>query len=60
MRAWEREKGRGDPTVYERDVFPQIQQLTVPQLMKLTGLSQFTVGRCGRAIGGFRLGIGKR
>jgi CRISPR-associated endonuclease Cas1 len=41
MRAWEREHGKGEPEVYEREVLPKIQQLTVPQLMKLTGLSQF-------------------
>jgi hypothetical protein len=41
MRAWEREHGRGDPEVYKRDVLPRIQELTVPQLVKLTGLSQF-------------------
>jgi hypothetical protein len=40
-RAWEREQGRGDPELYEREIVPRIQQLTVPQLMKLTGLSQF-------------------
>ncbi|MEX0983921.1 MAG: CRISPR-associated endonuclease Cas1 [Actinomycetota bacterium] len=41
MRAWEREHGRGDPEVYEREILPRIRELTVPQLMRLTGLSQF-------------------
>jgi hypothetical protein len=41
MRAWERQHGKGDPKVYERDIFPKIQRMTVPQLVKLTGLSQF-------------------
>ena len=41
MRAWEREHGKGDPEVYERDILPGIRAMTVPQLMKLTGLSQF-------------------
>jgi hypothetical protein len=41
MRAWEREHGRGDPDVYDREILPTIQEMTVPQLMKLTGLSQF-------------------
>ena len=41
MRTWEREHGRGDPEVYERDILPRIRRMTVPQLMKLTGLSQF-------------------
>jgi hypothetical protein len=41
MRAWERENGRGDPTVYEREILPMIQEMTVPQLMRLTELSQF-------------------
>jgi CRISPR-associated endonuclease Cas1 len=41
MRAWEREHGRGNPEVYEREILPQVQRMTVPQLMKLTGLSQF-------------------
>jgi CRISPR-associated endonuclease Cas1 len=41
MRAWEREHSRADPTVYEREIRPVIQTMTVPQLMKLTGLSQF-------------------
>ena len=27
--------------MYERDVLPRIQAMTVPQLVKLTGLSQF-------------------
>ena len=41
MRAWEREHGNGDPEAYEREILPSIQAMTVPQLMKLTGLSQF-------------------
>jgi hypothetical protein len=41
MRAWERERGKGDPRIYEREVLPRIQEMTVPELMKLTGLSQF-------------------
>jgi hypothetical protein len=41
MRAWEREHGRGDPEMYELELVPRIQAMTVPQLMKLTGLSQF-------------------
>jgi hypothetical protein len=41
MRQWEREHGRGDPEVYEREILPQIQAMSVPQLMNLTGLSQF-------------------
>jgi len=41
MRAWEREHGRGDAETYDREVLPRIQEMTVPQLMKLTGLSQF-------------------
>jgi len=41
MRAWEREHGKGSPEVYEREILPRIQQLTVPQLVKATGLSQF-------------------
>jgi CRISPR-associated endonuclease Cas1 len=41
MRTWERAHGRGDPETYEREVLPRIQTMTVPQLMNLTGLSQF-------------------
>jgi hypothetical protein len=41
MRAWEREHGRGDPELYGREVLPKIQEMTVPQLIKITGLSQF-------------------
>jgi hypothetical protein len=41
MRAWEREHGNSDPEVYDREIRPVIQRMTVPQLMKLTGLSQF-------------------
>ena len=41
LRAWEREHGKGDPELYEREILPTIQEMTVPQLMKLTGLSQF-------------------
>jgi hypothetical protein len=41
MRAWEREHGRGDPEIYDREVLPKVERMTVPQLMKLTGLSQF-------------------
>jgi len=36
-----REHGKGDPRIYEREVLPRIQEMTVPELMKLTGLSQF-------------------
>jgi hypothetical protein len=45
MRAWEREHGRGDPEVYDREVVPRIQAMTVPQLMRITGLSQFHCGK---------------
>jgi hypothetical protein len=41
MRAWEREHGRGDPGLYEKEVLPQIQGMSVPELIKLTGLNQF-------------------
>jgi hypothetical protein len=41
MRAWERKHGRGDRGLYDREVVPRIQQMTVPQLMTVTGLSQF-------------------
>ena len=41
MRSWEREHGRGDSEVYEREILPRIQKMAVPQLMKLTTLSQF-------------------
>jgi hypothetical protein len=41
MSAWEREHGRGDPETYEREVLPRIKAMTIPQLMNLTGLSQF-------------------
>jgi hypothetical protein len=41
IRAWEREYGRGDPDRYKWEILPQIQKMTVPQLVSLTGLSQF-------------------
>ena len=41
MRGWEREHGRGDQERYDLEIRPRIQGMTVPQLMKLTGLSQF-------------------
>jgi CRISPR-associated endonuclease Cas1 len=41
MREWEREHGRGDSEVYQRQILPRVQQIPVPQLMKVTGLSQF-------------------
>ena len=41
MRAWEREHGKPDPELYQREVLPRIQMMTVPQLIQLTGLSQF-------------------
>jgi len=41
MRAWERDHRRPDPEIYEREILPRIQEMTVPQLMKITGLSQF-------------------
>ena len=41
MRAWEREHRKGNPEVYEREILPRIREMTVPQLMKLTGPSQF-------------------
>jgi hypothetical protein len=40
-RVWEQEHGRGDPDVYLSEVLPLIREMTVPQLIKLTGLSQF-------------------
>jgi NADH:ubiquinone oxidoreductase subunit len=41
LRSWEREHGRGDLVLYEREVMPKIQRMTVAQLMKVTGLSRF-------------------
>jgi hypothetical protein len=41
IRSWEREQGRVvDRQRYEKQVFPAIQQMTVPALTALTGLSQ--------------------
>jgi CRISPR-associated protein Cas1 len=41
MRAWERAHGKPDHKFYEREVLPLIRDMTVPQLTRLTGLSQF-------------------
>jgi hypothetical protein len=40
-RAWERGHLPVDPTAYEREVRPAIERMSVPELMKVTGLSQF-------------------
>ena len=41
IRAWEREHGKvKDQERYEREILPAIQELTVPTLMAITGLSQ--------------------
>jgi hypothetical protein len=41
MRAYEREHGLPDPVRYEDEILPAIRALTVPALMRLTGLSQY-------------------
>jgi hypothetical protein len=42
IRAWEREHGRfHDPETYASDILPQIQTMTVPALVNLTGLSRY-------------------
>jgi len=41
MREWEREHVGGDPDLYEREILPTIRAMTVPQLMKVTGLSTY-------------------
>jgi ribosomal protein L37E len=41
-RAWEREHGLvTDPTMYEREILPKIQTLSVRRLVALTGLSEY-------------------
>jgi hypothetical protein len=43
-RAWEREHGPvEDPTVYDRDILPRIQAMSVRRLVALTGLSEYYV-----------------
>jgi ribosomal protein L37E len=45
-RAWEREHGpMADPMVYEREILPKIQAMTVRRLVALTGLSEYYVWR---------------
>jgi hypothetical protein len=39
--AWERKHGRPDPALYESDIYPRIQHMTIPELMRVTGLSQY-------------------
>jgi hypothetical protein len=56
--AWEPEHGRGSAEAYEREVLRRIRLLTVRDLMKVTGLSQFTAGRCGRASAGCMQALG--
>lgn len=41
IRAWEREHGPTDPASYRRDILPAIQAMTVPVLVRLTGLSRY-------------------
>jgi hypothetical protein len=48
-----KEHGIGDPARYEPEILPQIQAMSVPQLMNLTGLSQFHCWRVRK--GGRRL-----
>jgi branched-subunit amino acid ABC-type transport system permease component len=58
MRAWERVHGRGDPEVYDLEVMPKIQRMTVAQLISIivTYVCLFSVGilvsftRFGRAL----------
>lgn len=41
-RAWEREQGSvADPTIYEREILPKLNALSVRQLVALTGLSDY-------------------
>jgi len=45
-RAWERENGPvADPTVYEREILPRIQGMSVRRLVELTGLSEYYLWR---------------
>jgi CRISPR-associated endonuclease Cas1 len=41
IRAWEREHGPTDPDIYRRDILPAIQAMTVPALVRVTGLSRY-------------------
>jgi hypothetical protein len=41
MRTWEREHGKPDPEVYQQQILPKIQQMTVPQLRRVTSLSPY-------------------
>ena len=40
-RAWEREHGKPDPVEYQNRIYPVIQRMTVPELVSVTGLSQY-------------------
>jgi len=41
-RAWEREHGPvADPTIYEREILPKMQAMSVRRLVSLTGLSEY-------------------
>ena len=41
-RAWEREHGSvADPTIYEREILPKMQAMSVRRLVSLTGLSEY-------------------
>lgn len=41
-RAWEREHGKAaDPGMYAREILPRIEERTVPELARLTGLSKY-------------------
>lgn len=41
-RAWEREHGPvAGPSVYEREILPKIQAMSVRRLVSLTGLSEY-------------------
>jgi hypothetical protein len=41
-RAWEREHGSvEDPTIYEREILPKMQAMSIRRLVALTGLSDY-------------------
>ena len=41
-RAWEREHGSvADPTIYEREILPKMQAMSIRRLVALTGLSEY-------------------
>jgi hypothetical protein len=52
-RAWERQHGLvADPTIYEREILPKMQAMSVRRLVSITGLSEYYLWKIRKGQGG--------